>query len=126
MKYTIKNLAKKFNISEAGIRVAIYNRKTLPYEKVGSKIYIKEEDYISYKEKKGIKSISEDEISQWYNDFCLNLTFKDISKKYNRAESTISKFLKENAVEKIYIEFKKITKQKDVFDSSIMIKLMRV
>ena len=28
--------------------------------------------------------------------------------------------------EKIYIEFKKITKQKDVFDSSIMIKLMRV
>ena len=52
MKYTIKNLAKKFNISESGIRVAIYNRKTLPYEKIGSKIYIKEEDYISYKEKK--------------------------------------------------------------------------
>ena len=78
MKYTIKNLAKKFNISEAGIRVAIYNRKTLPYEKIGSKIYIKEEDYISYKEKKGIKSISKDEISQWYDDFCLNLTFKDI------------------------------------------------
>lgn len=106
MKYTIKNLAKKFNISEAGIRVAIYNRKTLPYEKVGGKIYIKEEDYISYKEKKGIKSISEDEISQWYNDFCLNLTFKDISKKYNRAESTISKFLKEkyNATSKSYHE----------------------
>lgn len=106
MEYTIKNLAKKFNVSESGLRGIIYNKKLLPYKKVGSRVYVTDEDYLSYKSKLGVESITNEEVQNWYNDYCTNLTFKDIAKKYNRCERTISKFLKErfNVTSRSYFE----------------------
>lgn len=96
MKLSIKDLAKKYDCSESGLRMAVYLRKTLPYEKnLTNRVVIDEDVYLMYKNDLGVKSLSDEEIESWYNLYVSGLSCKDIGRKVHRDPITISKHLKE-------------------------------
>lgn len=96
-KLTIKEAAKYLNYSETSVRGAIYNRKTLPYEKIGNKVSILKIDidnYLNKVRKSVFKRYSVDIIKEWLELYKEGKTFKDISNIYNCDPTTVSKQLK--------------------------------
>ena len=97
IKHTVKQLAKKYNISESGIRASIYSRNHYPYQKIGSTIYILEKDFLVYRNSKSRISIGKEEIQKWKNEYLDGKSFKQIGIDYKRSQETVSKYLKQDS-----------------------------
>ena len=96
-KLTIKEAATYLNYSESSIRGAIYNRKTLPYEKVGNTVLINKIDLDTYKSRIRqpiFKRYSKDLVLEWLELYKKGKTFVEISKIYKCDQGTVSKQLK--------------------------------
>ena len=116
MKMSFKDLAKKYDCSESGLRKAVYLKKSIPVERtLTGRVLIEEEDFIKYKEDFGIKKITDEEIDLWYESYQYGLCCKDIGIKFDRTQTVVSKFLKEryNINPKDY--FERYTKEEKSF-----------
>jgi len=116
MKLSIKNLAKKYNCSESGIRCAIYNRNRFSFERTSTgRVLIEEDDFIKYRTEFGIKPILEEEINLWYKSYNEGISCKDIGKNFHRSQVVISNYLKKryNINPKDY--FERYTKEEKEF-----------
>lgn len=96
-KLSIKQAAKYLNYSESSIRSAIYNKKTLKYEKIGKNIFITKENLDEYKkiQKSTIfKRYDKDIVTKWLELYKIGFTFSKIAKDYQCDQNTVSKQLK--------------------------------